>query len=130
MVRTLVPEGWHIEAEGKLYRQPSGFRIDVTSGIDWLELQGGADFEGQSVELPELLRALSRGDGMVTLGDGSYGLLPEQWLKKYQLVAGFGKAVDGRLRFTHRQAGLLDALLATEPEVTFDDAFRRIRREM
>jgi len=130
LVRSLVSEGWRIEAEGKLYRSHGSFRIDVTSGIDWLELQGGADFEGHTVELPELLKALGRGEQMVELGDGSYGLLPEEWLKRYRFIAGFGKSVDGRLRFTHRQASLLDALLANEPEATFDEGFQRIRREM
>ena len=130
MVRTLVAEGWLIEAEGKLYRGHGKFRIGVTSGIDWLELEGGADFEGQTVELPELLKALGRGEHMVALDDGSYGLLPEDWLKRYRLIAGFGKTVEGRLRFAHRQASLLDALLANEPEATFDEGFQRIRREM
>ncbi len=36
----------------------------------------------------------------------------------------------GRTRQRWRQAGLLDALLAAEPEVTFDEGFLRIRREM
>src|SRR6185503_20137852 len=108
----------------------ANFRIEVTSGIDWLDLSGGADFDGQIVELPELLRALSQGDSMIQLGDGSYGLLPEEWLKRYRLAAGFGKNVDGRLRFSHRHASLLDALLADEPAATFDEGFQRVRREM
>ena len=130
MVRELVPLGWHIEAEGRLYRTHTHFRLDVTSGIDWLELHGDAKFEEQSVELPELLRALSQGEGIVTLGDGSYGILPEDWLKRYRFLSGFGKAVDGHLRFAHRQASLLDALLANEPDVTFDEGFQRIRSEL
>ena len=130
LVRELVPQGWHIEAEGRLYRTHTRFQLGVTSGIDWLELHGDAKFEEQSIELPELLRALSQGEGIVTLGDGSYGILPEDWLKRYRFLAGFGKAVDGHLRFAHRQASLLDALLANEPDVTFDEGFQRIRGEL
>src|SRR5205823_12653879 len=29
VVRTLLEAGWHVEAEGKLYRQPGEIRIDV-----------------------------------------------------------------------------------------------------
>jgi superfamily II DNA or RNA helicase len=130
LVRALLPEGWCIEAEGKLYRNHAGLRLRVTSGIGWLDLSGSADFDGQTVELPELLRALAQGDAMIRLGDGSFGLLPEDWLKRYRLAAGFGKNVDGRLRFSHRHASLLDALLADEPAATFDEGFQRIRREM
>jgi superfamily II DNA or RNA helicase len=130
LVQTLVSEGWHVEAEGKLYRRPGAFKIDVTSGIDWFEVRGGANFEGHRVELPELLKAVRRGENMVRLGDGSYGLLPEEWLSRYRFVGALGKQDDSGMRFTRGQAGLLDALLASQPEVTFDEGFLHIRREL
>ena len=82
LVRQLVSEGWRVEAEGNLYRKAGAFRIDVTSNIDWFELNGHAEFEGEQLALPELLKALGRGEDMVRLGDGSFGLLPEEWLKR------------------------------------------------
>src|SRR5437867_7591698 len=36
-VADLSAEGWHVEAEGKLYRQPGEFKVQVSSGIDWFE---------------------------------------------------------------------------------------------
>jgi len=85
VVRTLVNEGWLVEAEGKLYRRAGSFHVNVASGIDWFELQSHADFGGQVVEMPELLKAISRGDHLVQLGDGTFGLIPEDWLKRYKL---------------------------------------------
>jgi hypothetical protein len=41
-------------------------------------------------QLPELLAAMRRGENMVKLGDGSIGLLPQEWLKQYGLLAGLG----------------------------------------
>ena len=41
VVRTLVAEGWHVEARGKLLRPPGAARLSVASGIDWFELHGG-----------------------------------------------------------------------------------------
>jgi hypothetical protein len=32
VVRTLVSEAWHVEAEGNIYREPREFRIDVLRG--------------------------------------------------------------------------------------------------
>ncbi|PYS41002.1 MAG: helicase SNF2, partial [Acidobacteria bacterium] len=130
VVRALVSEGWRVDAEGKLYRRAGSFQMNVASGVDWFELHGSADFEGQCVEMPQLLKAIARGEHSVRLGDGTYGLLPEAWLKRYRLVAALGKANDGQLRFERHQAGLLDALLAEQPEVTFDDGFARVRQEM
>ena len=41
IVRILAKEGWHVEAEGKIYRQAGQFKVQVKSGIDWFELEGG-----------------------------------------------------------------------------------------
>jgi superfamily II DNA or RNA helicase len=130
LVHALVCEGWRVEAEGKLYRRAGVFKIDVSSGIDWFEVRGDADFEGYTVGFPELLKAINRGENMVALGDGSYGLLPEEWLSRYRFVGGLGKEHDGQIRFSRGQAGLLDALLASQPEVTFDEGFLHVRREL
>ena len=130
LVRKLVPEGWRVEAEGNLYRKAGQFRFEVTSGIDWFELSGHAEFDGERIELPELLKAVARGDSMVRLGDGSFGVLPEEWLKRYRLVSSMGSRENGALRFRTNQASMLDALLASQPEVTFDESFQRIRQEL
>jgi SNF2 family DNA or RNA helicase len=76
------------------------------------------------------LKAIARGDNLVRLADGTFGVLPEEWLKRYRVVAALGTADDGTLRFERSQAGLLDALLAEQPEVTFDETFDRIRKEL
>lgn len=96
--RALLREGWRVEAQGKLYREAGDFRIEVTSGIDWFELHGGVTFGDQQVPLPTLLAALRRGEDLVTLGDGSFGLLPEEWLKKYVTLAGVGTPEGDHLR--------------------------------
>lgn len=129
-IQTLLDNGWHVEAEGKLYRRPGHFNLSVSSGIDWFELHGEVDFEGTTVHLPELLAALKRGQGTVQLGDGTFGLLPEEWMKKYGMIAATGAANDDHIRFSRAQAGLLDALLAAQPDVEFDATFARMREEL
>jgi hypothetical protein len=128
--RSLLQEGWRVEALGKLYHQGGDFRIEVTSGIDWFELHGGVTFGDQEVPLPTLLAALKRGEDLVPLGDGSFGLLPEEWLKKYATLAGVGTPEGDHLRFRRTQVGLLDALLAEQPEARFDAKFERARERL
>ena len=123
-VKALLARGWKIEAEGKLYRQPGAMNMSVSSGIDWFELHGAVEFgEGLEAKLPDLLRALKRGESMVQLGDGSFGLLPDEWLKKYGLLTSLGETAEDHLRFKRTQTGVLDALLATQPEIKFDETF-------
>ncbi len=129
-VRTLVDAGWRVEAEGKLYRQPGRFHLSVTSGVDWFDLDAEIDFDGVAATLPELLRALRRGDTMVVLGDGSFGMLPEEWLRKYAPLAEMGEIEGDRLRFRTAQAGLLDALLASQPDASVDELFGKAREEL
>jgi hypothetical protein len=128
VVRELLHFGWHVEAEGKAFRQPGPARVDVSSGIDWFELRAEVDYGDVTVSLPQLLEALRRGDTMVPLGDGSFGLLPEQWLERFAPLAGLGTKEEGHLRFRRNQAGLLDALLAAQPDVRVDEAFERVRQ--
>jgi superfamily II DNA or RNA helicase len=130
LVRDLISEGWHVEAEGKIFRNPGEIKIQVNSGIDWFELHGSVDFGGVTARLPELLAALKRGDQMVKLDDGAYGMLPEDWLKKYGLLAGLGEEHEDHLRFRKTQVGVLDALLAAQPGADFDEAFARARAEL
>ena len=129
-VAELAGEGWHVEAEGKLYRQPGEFKISVASGIDWFELHGHVDFGGLRASLPKLLEAVRRGERTVTLDDGSVGMLPQEWLKKYLPLAALGEQNEDHLRFTTRQVGFLDALLSSMPEATFDATFSRARDEL
>ena len=132
VTKELVSAGWRVEAEGKLIRQAGEFKLAVTTGIDWFELGGQVDFGGQAVELPDLLAAARRGETMISLGDGSMGMLPEDWLRKYGMLADLGAADDasGPIRFGKAQAGLLDALLASQPEIKLDIGFGKVRQAL
>jgi hypothetical protein len=130
VVRVLASEGWHIEAEGNLYRTAGALRMEINSGVDWFELDGSAQFGDAEIALPRLLRAIKQGEDTVLLDDGTLGIIPEDWLKKYGLLAGMGSTGEDRLRFTRPQAALLDALLASEPALTCDAVFERLRQEL
>jgi superfamily II DNA or RNA helicase len=130
IVRALVEQGWHIEAEGKVFRRPGAFHIEVSSGVDWFELHGQVEYGESTAQLPELLAALRRGESMVRLGDGTYGVLPEEWLRRFGVLAALGTPDTNHVRFRRSQAGLLDALLASQPEARYDETFARVREEM
>ncbi len=130
VTKELVAAGWRVEAEGKLIRPVGEFKLALSTGIDWFELDGGIDYGDQRVSLPELLAAARRGDAMIELGDGSMGMLPEEWLKKYGMLADLATAENGSLRFGSAQAGMLDALLAAQPEIRVDAAFEKVRQNL
>ena len=116
---------------GRTYRQPGGVQLDVvSSGIDWFELRGQVQYDGQRASLPALLTALERGESFVSLGDGTIGLLPEEWLRKHAAIARLGSREGDGIRFKRTQVALLDALLAAQPEAHWDETFARARTEL
>ena len=123
IIRQLVNLGWQVEAQGIHLKKPGQFRIGVTSGIDWFELNAEIDFDGVDVSLPALLEALKRGDGFVMLADGGQGILPEEWLRRYGNIAALGQIDGDKIRFRPSQAMILDALLDAQDHATRDKDF-------
>ena len=108
-VESLVAEGWIVEAQGYHVRRAGTWRMNVTSGVDWFDLDGTLDFDGMQVRLPEVLEALRQGQNYVRLKDGSRGILPQQWLARFASMAELGEAEGEAIRFRSSQALLLDA---------------------
>src|SRR5579862_68424 len=129
IVAELVPRGWRVEGEAGSYRSPGKIRMSVRSEMDWFEMQGGVEFDGKLVPFPRLLKALRSGEGFVRLGNGSVGLLPEDWLRRHGLLLAAGERSGDRLHFKPQQALILDLLLAAEPEATVDAGVEALRRK-
>jgi superfamily II DNA or RNA helicase len=130
LVTSLLGEGWHVEADGHAYRVPGTPTLAVRSGIDWFELHGRVPYGDVGVDVPDLLAALEGGHQFVSFNDGSVGLLPEEWLRRYAAIARFGTQAGDHVRFQPTQAALLDALLEAQPAVEWDDAFARAKERL
>lgn len=126
----LLPLGWKIESNGRLYRAAATLSLKVSSGTDWLELAGCGHFVGGQVGLPALLKAIHSGSTTVTLEDGSLGLLPEGWRRSMELLARVGDHEDNHVRYQRGHALLLDALLSDQPQLEWDESFTRFREEL
>lgn len=126
----LAKEGWRVEADGKTFKASTSFNMSVSSGVDWFDLEADIDFGGAKATLPALLKALEAQSGTVILDDGSIGILPEEWLKRIAPLARIAEVQDGALRFSKRQAGFLDLLLAEQQNVRMDAPFQQMRQEL
>jgi len=132
LVGDLATRGWSVEAEGKKLRTGRSFNVDVKSGVDWLDLRARFDFGGGvTVELPRLIEALRRGDNRVQLGDGTVGLLPEEWLKKLDPILRMGEDGAGdELRYRSSHAAFLDILVAEADHANLDQSFIDYRKKL
>jgi superfamily II DNA or RNA helicase len=130
LILDLVAAGWRVEAEGAMYRPAGQARATVRSGIDWFELDAGVRFGDIEVSLNDLLSARRSGASTILLSDGSRGVIPLDWLARLGPLTAGGTLVDGVLRYSRSQTGLLDALLATLPDNDVDAVFEKARAEL
>ena len=132
LVGDLAARGWSVEAEGKKLRTGRSFNVDVKTGVDWLDLRARFDFGGgATVELPRLIEALRRGDNRVQLGDGTVGLLPEDWLKKLDPILRMGEdGTEGELRYRSSHAAFLDVLVSEASQANLDQSFIDYRKKL
>jgi len=91
-------------------------RVQVSSGIDWFDASVEIVFGDQSVTIADVKKALAQKVNYVKLGDGTLGLLPEEWLKKYSLLLKMGENKGGKLRLRKVHFSVLDELLAEVSE--------------
>jgi SNF2 family DNA or RNA helicase len=84
--------------------------LHVSSGVDWFDTDVQVRFENELVDIAEIKRALTVKKNYVQLGDGSYGILPEEWLAKYSLLFKMADSVAGKLRVSKYNFSVIDEL--------------------
>ncbi|HMN95500.1 MAG TPA: DEAD/DEAH box helicase [Phycisphaerales bacterium] len=122
----LAARGWTIEGEAGLLRVPGALRSSVRSGIDWFDLEGEVDFGGAAVSLATVLESIRERRSVVPIGDGTFGILPDEWLSRFGLLARGGVTDGAATRFRPAALLLVEAALGAEA-VDRDEATARIR---
>jgi superfamily II DNA or RNA helicase len=133
-VSALLPKlgdaGFRVLLRERELKRDQGLRFRVSSGVDWFDLKGGLDFGAEVVPWPSLLKALRRGETVLTLADGSQGLIPERLVSRYGRLVRLGEEEEDGIRFAKSQIALLEAILAGETDVELDQAFRTAREAL
>ena len=124
-VRTLLEQGWLVEAEGVRFRQSGSVSMHVSSGIDWFELHGAGRLRRRAAPRcrrcsPPPARRQHRRARRRHARHAAGGVAAASTA----LLARLGTPEGDQLRFRPAQAALLDALLAAQPDV---DVRRRVR---
>ncbi|MFN8344534.1 MAG: SNF2-related protein [Spirosomataceae bacterium] len=88
----------------------AAFKIRNSSGIDWFDLQVEVSFGDQTVALTEVRKAILKKQNYVELKDGSFGLLPEEWVAQYAPLFRFAKVDEkkGSLRLSKQHFTILE----------------------
>ncbi len=124
----LVGAGWSVLGrEGKPISAHSGFSMNVSSGIDWFDIEGSVSYGDIDIPLLDMIEQYASGDRLVRLDDGTMGLMPAKWLQQNMSLLELGRSGDDTIRYSKAQISLLDTLLDQSPAATFDEKFRAAR---
>ena len=105
--------------------------IHVSSGLDWFDAKIEIEFDKQRVGIAEIKKALASKQSFVQLADGTLGILPDEWLKRYALLFKVGDGKSDKLRLSRYHMSVIDELYENrdEGEISFalDEKFEKIR---
>jgi len=130
VIEKLEDLGWQVEADNKRLNLLRNFEATVVGDTDWLDVDIKTTLDAQTYELPTLLQGLAASDGFIPLGQSGYGVLPEAWAQRYALLEEAALHQDGHLRFSSRQALLIETLLSEVPAVIHSHRLLEIKQKI
>lgn len=91
-------------------------RIFISSHTDWFDARVEIAFGEQKVTVAEVKRALANKQQFVQLGDGTLGILPEEWITKYALLFRVGEGKTNQLKLSRYHTSVIDELYEQRDE--------------
>jgi non-specific serine/threonine protein kinase len=134
-VPRLTETGFEVYGEEELKtahvnRSKPTISINVSSGIDWFDVQTVVSFGEIEVSLKEIRKAMKKKGRYVKLADGSIGEIPEEWIERYKHLFEMGKEAGGTLRLGSQHLTLIDQLLEQADQAQADSEFERRRKKL
>lgn len=86
-------------------------KLNVSSGLDWFDVKVEVAFGKYIVPISELKKAVVNQKNYVLLSDGTYGILPTDWIEKNANLFKYGvKKDDGNIQISKYHLNVIDEL--------------------
>lgn len=133
----LISEGFDIYGKNELvnykikWEEPE-LSLEVSSGIDWLDLKADVNFGEEKLGFDKIANALINHERFVKLSDGSLGMIPKKWLSRLGGVIGFlnRDKKDGSYRASHTQIEIIESLLNIANKSKVDSKYKQIVQKL
>jgi len=107
-------------------------QIFISSHTDWFDAKVNIAFGNQQITVADVKKALANNQQFVQLSDGTLGILPEDWLKKYALLFRVGEGKADSLKLSRYHLGVVDELYANrdqeELELQLEEKYEQLRQ--
>ena len=91
-------------------------KIHISSSTDWFDARVDIVFGDQKVSIADVKKALANKQQFVPLTDGTLGVLPDEWVKRYALLFRVGEGKSNELRLSRYHLSVIDELYENRNE--------------
>jgi non-specific serine/threonine protein kinase len=91
-------------------------KIHISSSTDWFDARVDIIFGDQKVTIADVKKALANKQQFVPLNDGTLGVLPDEWVKRYSLLFRVGEGKSNDLRLSRFHLSVIDELYENRNE--------------
>ena len=99
----------------------------IKSGVDWFEVEVTFAFGDNVISVNDLKKAIVKKEKYIKLDDGSLGLIPSDWLKKYERLFRTGTIKKGKIEIPKTLFSVVDELF--ENMEASDDVLKEIKEK-
>lgn len=91
-------------------------KIYISSHTDWFDAKVEIFFGEQKITVADVKKALANKQQFVPLQDGSLGILPEEWIRKYSLLFRVGEGKSEKMKLSRYHFSVIEELYETRDE--------------
>ena len=106
-------------------------KIHISSNTDWFDARVDIVFGDQKVTIADVKKALGNRQQFVPLHDGTLGVLPGEWIKKYSLLFRVGEGKSNQLRLSKYHMSVIDELYDNRNEeeliIRLEEKYEQLR---
>jgi SNF2 family DNA or RNA helicase len=106
----VVVEGFEVLKNFRFNTAKPSTKIFINSNTDWFDAKVEINFGDQQITVADVKKALANKQQFVPLGDGTLGVLPEEWLKRYSLLFRMGEGKQDKLKLSKYHFSVIDEL--------------------
>lgn len=83
---------------------------NLRSGKDWFEAEVDIAFGDNKIALNEVKKAILKREKYIKLSDGSIGILPQEWLDKFNRYLRYGEIKNNKIQLSKTKFSIIDEL--------------------
>ncbi len=106
-------------------------KIYISSHTDWFDAKIEIHFGEQKVTVADVKKALQNKQQFVQLNDGTLGILPEEWIRKYSLLFRVGEGKASHMKLSKYHFSVIEELYNERDEeelfVQLEEKYERLK---